>query len=120
MSRLSKRRKLDRFALHRRQSPISYNLLIQAKTAMGSALGFDQKEIEMLTTLKTKLRALLRKSEVERELDEELRYHIEQQVEQNVRLGMNPEEARQAALKSFGGVEQAEEGSGDERCRRCV
>ncbi len=57
----------------------------------------------MLTTLKTKLRALLRKSEVERELDEELRYHIEQQVEQNIRLGMNPEEARQAAFKSFGG-----------------
>src|SRR5215470_5874070 len=69
----------------------------------------------MLTTLKTKLRALLRKSEVERELDEELRYHIEQQVEQNIRLGMNPEEARQAALKSFGGVEQAKERSRDAR-----
>jgi putative ABC transport system permease protein len=67
----------------------------------------------MLTTLKTKLRALLRKSEVERELDEELRYHIEQQTEQNIRLGMNPEEARQAALKSFGGVEQAKEWSRD-------
>jgi len=69
----------------------------------------------MLTTLKTKLRALLRKSEVERELDEELRYHIEQQVEQNIRLGMNPEEARQAAFKSFGGVEQAKEWSRDAR-----
>src|SRR5215470_4982782 len=69
----------------------------------------------MLTTLKTKLRALLRKSEVERELDEELRYHIEQQVEQNVRLGMNPEEARRAALRSFGGVEQAKEQSRDAR-----
>src|SRR6266542_5864493 len=72
-------------------------------------------EIDMLTTLKTKLRALLRKSEVERELDEELRYHIEQQVEQNIRLGMNPEEARQAAFKSFGGVEQAKEWSRDAR-----
>src|SRR5262245_57843558 len=67
----------------------------------------------MLTTLKAKLRALLRKSEVERELDEELRYHVEQQIEQNIRLGMSPEEARQAALKSFGGVEQAKERSRD-------
>jgi len=69
----------------------------------------------MLITMKTKLRALLRKSEVERELDEELRHHIEQQTEQNIRLGMSPEEARQAALKSFGGVEQAKERSCDAR-----
>jgi putative ABC transport system permease protein len=77
-------------------------------------------EIEMLTTLKTKLRALLRKSEVERELDEELRSHIERQAEQNVRLGMNPEEARRAALKSFGGVEQAKERSRDARGARWI
>jgi putative ABC transport system permease protein len=69
----------------------------------------------MLTTLKTKVRALLRKSEVERELDEELRYHVERQVEQNISLGMNPEEARQAALKSFGGLEQSKERSRDAR-----
>jgi len=69
----------------------------------------------MLNKLKTKLRALLRKSEMERELDEELRYHVEEQTEQNIRLGMNPEEARQSALKSFGGVEQAKERSRDAR-----
>ncbi len=69
----------------------------------------------MLDTLKTKLRALLRRSQLEHDLDEELRYHIEQQTEQNIRLGMNPEEARSAALKSFGGVEQAKERSRDER-----
>src|SRR5215471_7368157 len=74
----------------------------------------------MLTKLKTKLRALLRKSEVERELDEELRRHIEQQTEQNIRLGMNPEEAWQAALKSFGGVEQAKERSRDARGVRWI
>src|SRR5262247_3770285 len=69
----------------------------------------------MLSGLKTRLRALLRKSEMERELDEELRYHIEQQTEQNIRLGMNPEEARHAARKAFGGVEQAKERSRDLR-----
>ncbi|HEV2668237.1 MAG TPA: ABC transporter permease, partial [Blastocatellia bacterium] len=69
----------------------------------------------MLNKLSTRLRALLRKSEMERELDEELRYHIEQQAEQNIRLGMNPEEARYAARKAFGGVEQAKERSRDAR-----
>src|SRR4030095_10107527 len=69
----------------------------------------------MLSGLKTRLRALLRKSEMERELDEELRHHIEQQTEQNIRLGMNPAEARDAAHKSFGGVEQAKEWSRDAR-----
>jgi putative ABC transport system permease protein len=49
------------------------------------------------------------------ELDEELRYHIEQQIEQNVRLGMNPEEARIAARKAFGGLEQAKDRSRDAR-----
>jgi len=59
----------------------------------------------MLSKLRTRLRALLRKSEMERELDEELSYHVERQTEQNVRLGMNPEEARYAALRSFEGAE---------------
>ncbi len=68
--------------------------------------------------LRMRLRALLRKSEVERELDEELRDHLERQIEQNIRLGMSPEEARQAALKSFGGVEQAKERSRDARGAR--
>jgi len=72
----------------------------------------------MLSMLKTALRALLRRSRAERELDDELRYHIERQAEQNIRLGMSPEEARQAALKSFGGVEQAKERSRDARGMR--
>jgi len=69
----------------------------------------------MLSKLRTGLRALLRKSEMEREMDDELRYHIEQQTEQNIRLGMDPEEALYAALKSFRGVEQAKEMSRDAR-----
>jgi putative ABC transport system permease protein len=67
----------------------------------------------MLSRLKTALRTLLRRSQAEGQLDEELRYHIERQIEQNMRLGMNPEEARLAALRAFGGVEQAKERSRD-------
>src|SRR5262245_27404777 len=69
----------------------------------------------MLSRLKTALRALLRRAQAERELDEELRHHIERQTEQNIRLGMTPEEARTAARKAFGGVEQAKERSRDAR-----
>src|SRR5262245_51046443 len=69
----------------------------------------------MLSRLKTALRALLRRSQAEHDLDDELRFHIEQQTEQNIRLGMSPREAWQAALKSFGGVEQAKERSRDAR-----
>ncbi|MBO0862240.1 MAG: ABC transporter permease, partial [Chloracidobacterium sp.] len=74
----------------------------------------------MLSRLKTALRALLRRTQAERELDDELRYHIEQQTEQNIRLGMNPEEARIAASKAFGGVEQAKERSRDTRGVRLI
>jgi putative ABC transport system permease protein len=69
----------------------------------------------MLSNLKMALRTLLRRSQTERELDEELRYHIERQTEQNIRLGMSPEEARYAARKAFGGLEQAKERSRDAR-----
>jgi hypothetical protein len=69
----------------------------------------------MLSRLKAALRALLRRPQAERELDEELRHHIERQIEQNIRLGMTPEEARYAARRAFGGVEQAKERSRDAR-----
>jgi len=66
------------------------------------------------------LRTLLRRSVIECDLEEELRNHIEQQTEQNIRLGMNPEEARYAARKGFGGVEQAKERSRDTRGLRWI
>ncbi len=58
----------------------------------------------LLFKLKRRLRALFRKDETERELDAELRFHLEKEIEQNVARSMKPEEARWAALRSFGGV----------------
>jgi putative ABC transport system permease protein len=69
----------------------------------------------MLNRLRLRLRALLRKAEMERELEEELRFHLEKEVEQNLARGMNAEEARLAALRSFGGVERVKEESRDVR-----
>jgi predicted permease len=56
-----------------------------------------------------RLRALFRKEELDRELSEEMAFHLEKQIEQNVAAGMSAEEARFAALRKFGGVEQTKE-----------
>jgi predicted permease len=74
----------------------------------------------MLQRIKLTARWLLRKSRIEKELDVELQDHIERQTQQNIRLGMSPDEARLAARKAFGGVEQAKEVSRDVRGLRWV
>jgi len=45
----------------------------------------------------------------DREMDEELAAHLAMAEEENLRRGMTPEEARQAALREFGGVTQVRE-----------
>lgn len=54
-------------------------------------------------------RALRRKTELERQLDEELRYHLDRQTEQNVAAGMSSEEAKSAALRTFGNLALSKE-----------
>ena len=61
------------------------------------------------------IRALFRRRKVETELDSELRFHLESQIENNIRAGMSREDARQSALREFGGVELAKEECRDER-----
>ena len=62
-----------------------------------------------LNDLLRRWRALTHKGEMEQELDDELRFHLERATEQNIKNGMTPEDARYAALRSFGGVEQSKE-----------
>jgi predicted permease len=61
------------------------------------------------------LRSLFRRRQVEQELDEELRYHIDRQIEEHIAKGMTPEEARYAALRALGGIEQRKEECRDMR-----
>ena len=56
-----------------------------------------------------RLRELLQRSRLDAELDEEIRTHLEMATEEYVREGMSPDDARRAALRSFGGVEQVRE-----------
>src|ERR1700674_1749357 len=62
-----------------------------------------------------RFRSLFRKNVVESELDQELRFHLERQVAESLAAGMTPEEARRAAMREFGGVEQVKEECRDER-----
>ncbi|HVT61017.1 MAG TPA: ABC transporter permease [Thermoanaerobaculia bacterium] len=53
--------------------------------------------------------SLFRKSRLDAELDDEVRFHLEMETRANLERGMGPEEARRAARRSFGGVEQVKE-----------
>jgi predicted permease len=64
---------------------------------------------DLLSDLRYRLIALLRRSRLERELDDELRFHIERQTALNVTAGMSPTDARTTALREFGGIERRKE-----------
>jgi predicted permease len=71
-------------------------------------------------TAPLRLRSLFRRRQVEQELEEELRYHIERQIEEHIAKGMTPEEARYAALRAMGSVEQRKEECRDMRRVRLI
>jgi putative ABC transport system permease protein len=52
--------------------------------------------------LTMKFAMLTRRRNAATQLDDELRFHLERQIAENIRSGMAPEEARQAALRMFG------------------
>jgi predicted permease len=53
--------------------------------------------------------ALFHKERLDREMDDEMRFHLEMQMQDNIEAGMPPAQARQAAWRSFGGLEQVKE-----------
>ena len=62
-----------------------------------------------------RLRSIFKKSQAELELSEELQFHLQKQIDEYVAHGMNPKEARHAALRSLGGIEQTKEECRDAR-----
>jgi predicted permease len=66
-------------------------------------------------TVQLRLRSLFRRRQVEQELDEEIRYHLERQIQEYIAKGITPEEARYAALRALGGIEQRKEECRDMR-----
>jgi len=62
-----------------------------------------------LSRLKSRLDALVHGEVRERGMDEELRFHVEMETQANLKRGLGLEEARRAALVSFGGVERVKD-----------
>ena len=62
-----------------------------------------------LYTIPLRLRSLFRRSNVEQELSEELQFHLEHKIEEGIARGLSPKEARYAALRAMGGLEQRKE-----------
>jgi len=68
--------------------------------------------------LRLRMRSLAKRNRVETELDKEVRYHLDRQTEENIAGGMSPREARETAMRMFGGVSQVEEECRDKRGTR--
>jgi predicted permease len=49
-----------------------------------------------------KLQSLFRRDRSSQQLDDEIQFHLEQQIAENIAAGMNPQEARYAAMRTFG------------------
>src|SRR5262245_40559885 len=67
-----------------------------------------------------RLKALFRRGLMEDDLSEELSFHLQNEIGKNIAEGMCPEEARYAALRNFGGVEQVKEECRDARGLRFI
>jgi len=65
--------------------------------------------MDTLRTLFSRIASLFRRRHLDADLDDELRSHIDLAIEENRKRGMTRQQARTAALRSFGGVAQARE-----------
>ena len=73
-----------------------------------------------LPRLSSLWRNLLNKDRAERELTEEVQAYLELLIEAKIREGLNPAEARRAALIELGGVEQVKESVREVRMGQAV
>ena len=71
--------------------------------------------MQFFKSIFTRLRALVGRKQFDADMSEELRSHIELRTQANIDTGMNPEEARFAALRQFGWTESIQEECRDQR-----
>jgi putative ABC transport system permease protein len=65
--------------------------------------------------LRLRLHALFHKQRLDADMNDEMRSHIELRTQANIEAGMNPEEARFAALRQFGWTESIKEDCREQR-----
>ena len=65
--------------------------------------------------LMLRLKAVFFKDSMDRDMAEQMQHHLDLMTEENVKSGMTSVDARNAALRKFGGIEQIKERARDER-----
>src|SRR6266581_8461121 len=65
--------------------------------------------------LRLQFRALLHKRVIDSEMDDEMRGHIEMRTRENIEAGMSADEARYAAMRQFGWVDNIKETCREQR-----
>src|SRR5580704_10775631 len=65
--------------------------------------------MKSLRALAARFIGMFSKNRREDDFSAELESHLQMQVDDNVRAGMNPDEARRAALMKLGGLEQTKQ-----------
>jgi putative ABC transport system permease protein len=73
--------------------------------------------MRLLRNWQLRVNWLFRRSEIEADLNDELRDYVEHQTARHVSHGLSPDEARVAALRDVGGIEQVKEECRDVRGR---
>jgi len=71
--------------------------------------------MDSLRQFSSRLAALFRRRQLEAEMAEEMRQHLARRTEEKIAEGMAPEEARHAAVRDFGGLEQVKEIAREQR-----
>ena len=71
--------------------------------------------MNLYRTIQLRLSSLFARRKLDAEMDEEIRSHIELRTQANIEAGMNPEEARFAALRQFGWTESIKENCREQR-----
>ena len=70
--------------------------------------------MDWMWTWMTRVRNLIFRRRWDREAEQEMAFHVEMDTKERIRRGVDPDEARRAALVAFGGTErfrqQAREG----------
>jgi predicted permease len=71
--------------------------------------------MRFMNRFRLRVRSLFRRSRIEDELSSELAFHLEQQISENIEHGMNAQEARNAALRTIGNLENLKDECRDTR-----
>jgi putative ABC transport system permease protein len=76
--------------------------------------------LRLLYALPLRMRSLFRRDQVEQDLEDEFCDHLERRIEADVARGMTVDEARYAAMRAIGGLEQRKEECRDMRGTQLV